>query len=72
METENYNIYFDGLDVESTPVENTTAEIVSVSSVDLQYLIQVEKYNLGTNLTMLLFFFIYCFCTCIHLMFKNF
>lgn len=70
METENYNVDIFGVDTESTPMETT--EIVSVPSEDLQYLIQVEEYILGTNLVILLFFFIYCFCSAVHLMFKNF
>ena len=70
METENYNIDVVGVDSVSTPTETT--EIVSVPSEDLQYLIQVEEHILGTNLVILLFFFIYCFCAAVHLMFKNF
>ena len=70
METENYNIDVVVVDTESTPTETT--EIVSVPSSDLQYLIQVEEHILGTNLVILLFFFIYCFCSAVHLMFKNF
>ena len=72
METESYNFDLVGVDVESTPTETTTTEIVSVQSEDLQYLIQVEEHILGTNLVILLFFFIYCFCAAVHLMFKNF
>lgn len=72
METENYNVDIVGVDTESAPIETTTTEIVSVLSEDLQYLIQVEEHILGTNLVILLFFFIYCFCAAVHLMFKNF
>lgn len=70
METENYSVDIVGVDSTSTPTETT--EIVSVTSSDLQYLIQVEEHILGTNLVILLFFFIYCFCAAVHLMFKNF
>ena len=52
--------------------EIETIETVSVPVSDLSYLIQVEEHILGTNLTFLLFFFIYCFCSLIHLLFKNF
>lgn len=72
METESYNIDVVGVDSVSIPTETTTTEIVSVPSEDLQYLIQVEEHILGTNLVILLFFFIYCFCSAVHLMFKNF
>ena len=52
--------------------EIETIETVSVSVEDLSYLIQVQEHILGTNLTFLLFFFMYCFCSLIHLLFKNF
>lgn len=52
--------------------EIETIETVSVPVEDLSYLIQVQEHILGTNLTFLLFFFIYCFCSLIHLLFKNF
>ena len=52
--------------------EIETIETVSVPVEDLSYLIQVQEHILGTNLTFLLFFFMYCFCSLIHLLFKNF
>ena len=52
--------------------EIETIETVSVPVEDLSYLIQVQEHILGTNLTFLLFFFMYCFCSLIHLFFKNF
>ena len=52
--------------------EIETIETVSVPVEDLSYLIQVQEHILGTNFTFLLFFFIYCFCSLIHLFFKNF
>lgn len=52
--------------------EIETIETISVPVEDLSYLIQVQEHILGTNFTFLLFFFIYCFCSLIHLFFKNF
>ena len=54
-------------------LDNSNSEyVVSVSVDDFNYLVQVQEHILGTNLTFLLFFFIYCFCCLIHLLFKNF
>ena len=59
--------------VVSEQIEETeTIETISVPVEDLSYLIQVQEHILGTNLTFLLFFFMYCFCSLIHLLFKNF
>ena len=52
--------------------EIETIETVSVPVSDLSYLIQVEEHILGTNLTFLIFFFLYCWCSLIHLLFRNF
>lgn len=54
-------------------IETTeTIETVEITLEDFHYLVQVQEHILGTNLTFLFFFFIYCFCSLIHLLFKNF
>ena len=59
------------LSVEETETTETI-ETVEITSEDFHYLVQVQEHLLGTNLTFLFFFFIYCFCSLIHLLFKNF
>ena len=60
------------LDEELSIEETETIETVEITSEDFHYLVQVQEHILGTNLTFLFFFFIYCFCSLIHLLFKNF
>lgn len=52
--------------------ETETTETVEISVEDFQYLVQVQEYILGTNYVFLCFFFLYCWCSLIHLLFKNF
>lgn len=59
------------LSIEETETTETI-ETAEITSEDFHYLVQVQEHILGTNLTFLFFFFIYCFCSLIHLLFKNF
>ena len=73
MEENNVIQVDEELSVISEEIETTeTIETISVPVEDLSYLIQVQEYILGTNLTFLIFFFLYCFCSLIHLLFRNF
>ena len=70
MEENNVVQVDEELSVISEEIETT--EIVEITAEDFQYLVQVQEHILGTNLTFLIFFFLYCFCSLIHLLFRNF
>ena len=70
MEENNIIQVDEELSVISEEIETT--ETVEITAEDFQYLVQVQEHILGTNLTFLIFFFLYCFCSLIHLLFRNF
>ena len=73
MEENNVIQVDEELSVISEEIETTEIiETISVPVEELSDLIQVQEHSLGTNLTCLIFFFLYCFCSLIHLLFRNF